>query len=45
MIVRFDDNSEIVDHYCLEFLFLIPNYFFFISESRIHFKASRSSII
>ena len=28
MIVRFDDNSEIVDHYRLEFPFLIPNYFF-----------------
>jgi hypothetical protein len=43
MIVRFDDNSGIVDHYCLDFIFLIPNYFF-ISESRIHFKANRSSI-
>ena len=28
MIGRFDDNSGIVDHYCLDFLSLIPNNFF-----------------
>jgi hypothetical protein len=37
MIGRFDDNSGIVDHYCLDFLSLIP-------KSRIHFKANRASI-